>query len=280
MKENKMEMTKNQALSIVDEKFYELKNNKKIALMPFIMAGDPNIEKTSEILLKLQENGADLIELGIPYSDPLADGPIIQLSASRALKSGTTPKKVINLLESLKGELNIPIILFTYLNPLLCFGFEHFCELASNAGVSGLIIPDLPLEEAYKFSKIVSNHSMDLVLLVAPTTPFERMKKISNHTKGFTYLVSVTGVTGERNKMESRVENLIAKLKEINNNPIAVGFGISTPEHVNKVREWGADGVIIGSAFVKRISSSSEKDVVNSVGKFCNDMRLAADRKK
>ena len=280
MKENKMEMTKNQALSSVDEKFYELKNNKKIALMPFIMAGDPNIEKTSEILLKLQENGADLIELGIPYSDPLADGPIIQLSASRALKSGTTPKKVINLLESLKGELNIPIILFTYLNPILCFGFEYFCELASNAGVSGLIIPDLPLEEAYKFSKIVSNHSMDLVLLVAPTTPFERMKKISNHTKGFTYLVSVTGVTGERNKMESRVENLIAKLKEINNNPIAVGFGISTPEHVNKVREWGADGVIIGSAFVKRISSSSEKDVVDHVGEFCKEMRLAADQKK
>ena len=193
MKENKMEMTKNQALSSVDEKFYELKNNKKIALMPFIMAGDPNIEKTSEILLKLQENGADLIELGIPYSDPLADGPIIQLSASRALKSGTTPKKVINLLESLKGELKVPIILFTYLNPLLCFGFEHFCELASNAGVSGLIIPDLPLEEAYKFSKRVSNHSMDLILLVAPTTPSERMKKISNHSKGFTYLVSVTG---------------------------------------------------------------------------------------
>ena len=275
-----MQMTKNEALSRVDEKFYELNNNKKLALMPFIMAGDPNLEKTSEILLKLQENGADLIELGIPYSDPLADGPIIQLSASRALKSGTTPKKVIKLLESLKGKLNIPIILFTYLNPLLCFGFERFCELASNAGVSGLIIPDLPLEEAYKFSKIVSNHSMDLVLLVAPTTPFERMKTISNHTKGFTYLVSVTGVTGERNKMESRVENLIAKLKEINNNPIAVGFGISTPEHVNKVREWGADGVIIGSAFVKRISSSSEKDVVNNVGKFCNDMRLAADGKK
>ena len=280
MKENKMQMNKNEALSRVDKKFYELKNNKKTALKPFIMAGDPNIEKTSEILLKLQENGADLIELGIPYSDPLADGPIIQLSASRALKSGTTPKKVINLLESLKGELNVPIILFTYLNPLLCFGFEHFCELASNAGVSGLIIPDLPLEEAYKFSKIVSNHSMDLVLLVAPTTPFERMKKISNHTKGFTYLVSVTGVTGERNKMENRVENLIAKLKEVNTNPIAVGFGISTPEHVNKVREWGADGVIIGSAFVKRISSSSEKDVVNNVGKFCNDMRLAADQKK
>ena len=152
--------------------------------------------------------------------------------------------------------------------------------MSSNAGVSGLIIPDLPLEEAYKYSKIVSTHSMDLILLVAPTTPFERMKKISNHTKGFTYLVSVTGVTGERNKMENRVENLITKLKEITKNPIAVGFGISTPEHVNKVREWGADGVIIGSAFVKRISSWSEKDVVNEVGNFCKEMRLAADKNK
>ena len=275
-----MKITKNEIRSKVDEKFYELKNKKKLALMPFIMAGDPNIEITSEILLRLQDNGADLVELGIPYSDPLADGPIIQLSASRALESGTTPRKVITLLESLKGKLNIPIVLFTYLNPLLSFGFEQFCEMASNAGVSGLIIPDLPLEEAYKFSKVVSLYSMDLILLVAPTTPFERMRKISNYTKGFTYLVSVTGVTGERNKMENRVEDLIKKLKEINDNPIAVGFGISSPEHVNKVREWGADGVIIGSAFVKRIASSSEKDVVNQIGNFCKNMRLAADQKK
>ena len=280
MKDNKMQITKNQSLSKVDEKFCELKKNKKLALMPFIMAGDPNIEITSEILLKLQENGADLIELGIPYSDPLADGPVIQVAASRALKSGTTLRKVITLLESLKDKLNIPIILFSYLNPLLSFGFEEFCKRASNAGASGLIVPDLPLEEAYKYSKIVSNHSMDLILLVAPTTPFERMKQISNHTKGFTYLVSVTGVTGERNKMESRVENLITKLKGGNSNPIAVGFGISTPDHVNRVREWGAEGVIIGSAFVKRISSSREEDVVNNVGEFCKEMRLAADQKK
>ncbi len=280
MKDKKMQISKNESLSKVDEMFCELKNNKKLALMPFIMAGDPNIEITSEILLKLQENGADLIELGIPYSDPLADGPVIQVAASRALKSGTSLRKVIKLLDSLKGKLNIPIILFSYLNPLLSFGFEQFCEIASNAGVSGLIVPDLPLEEAYKFSKIVSNHSMDLILLVAPTTPLERMKQISDHTKGFTYLVSVTGVTGERNKMENRVENLIYKLKDINNIPIAVGFGISTSEHVNKVREWGADGVIIGSAFVKRISSSSEKDVVDHVGEFCKEMRLAADQKK
>ena len=278
MNDHKTQMIKNEALSKIDEKFCELNKNNKLALMPFIMAGDPNIEITSEILLKLQEKGADLIELGIPYSDPLADGPIIQLSANRALSSGTTPKKVINLLESIKSKLHIPIILFTYFNPLLSFGFEKFCEMVSNAGVSGLIIPDLPLEEAFKFSEIVSTFSMDLILLVAPTTPFERMKIISNKTRGFTYLVSVTGVTGERNKMENRVENLITKLKEISTKPVAVGFGISAPEHVVRVRTWGADGVIIGSAFVKRISSSLEKDVVNQVGNFCEKMRIAADK--
>ena len=278
MKENKNQMTKIDALSKIDEKFFKLINDNRLALMPFIMAGDPNIEITSDILLKLQEKGADLIELGIPYSDPLADGPIIQLSASRALKSGTNLKKVIKLLESLRGKLHIPIILFSYFNPLLSFGFEQFCEMASNAGVAGLIIPDLPLEEAYKFSKIVAIHSMDLILLVAPTTPPERMEVISNSTKGFTYLVSVTGVTGERNKMGKRVENLITKLKEISANPIAVGFGISSPEHVKKVSDWGADGVIIGSAFVKRISTSSENEVVDKVGDFCEEMRLAADK--
>ena len=271
-------MTKNTFLSKINAKFCDLNNVNKLALMPFIMAGDPNLEITSEILLKLQEKGADLIELGIPYSDPLADGPIIQLSASRALKSGTTPKKVINLLESLKSEIHIPIILFSYFTPLLSFGFEEFCKMASHAGVSGLIIPDLPLEEAYKFSEIIAFYSMDLILLVAPTTPFERMKKISNKTRGFTYLVSVTGVTGERNKMENRVENLIINLKKTSANPVAVGFGISAPEHVIRVREWGADGVIIGSAFVKRISTSSKKDVVEKVGNFCEEMRIAADK--
>ena len=280
MKENKkMQIIKNETLSKIKEKFLELKKSNKLALMPFIMAGDPNIQKTSEILLKLQEKGADLIELGIPYSDPRADGPIIQFSASKALKSGTTSIKVIQLLESLKDKLHIQVILFTYFNPILKFGLENFCELASKAGVAGLIIPDLPLEEASKFSKIISTYFIDLILLVAPTTPFERMKMISKNTKGFTYLVSVTGVTGERNTMGNRVENLITKLKKISINPVAVGFGISSPEHVQKVCKWGADGVIIGSAFVKRISNFNEKEVVNQIGDFCQELRNAADQK-
>tara|TARA_Y100001978_G_C23675531_1_gene426183 strand:+ start:817 stop:1554 length:738 start_codon:yes stop_codon:yes gene_type:complete len=241
------------------------------------MAGDPNLEITSEILLKLQEEGADFIELGIPYSDPLADGPIIQLSASKALKSGTSLTKVLNLLKTLKGKLYTPVILFTYFNPLLSFGFKEFCETASDVGASGIIIPDLPLEETIQFSQIAHDSNLDLILLVAPTTPIERMKIISERTRGFSYLVSVTGVTGERNQLESRVENLIGKLKEISSNPIAVGFGISSPEHIKKVRKWGADGAIIGSAFVKRISQNKNSQIVDEVGRFCNEMRLAAD---
>ena len=264
-------------LSLINQKFNELRQKGKFALMPFLMAGDPTLDITYKVLLELQEKGADFIELGIPYSDPLADGPIIQLSASRALKSGTSLAKVLDLLKTLKGRLNIPVILFTYFNPLLSFGFKRFCQIASDVGAAGIIIPDLPLEETTQFSQIANDFNLDLVLLIAPTTPLGRMKEISTRTKGFSYLVSVTGVTGERNKLENRVENLIGQLKEISSNPIAVGFGISSPEHIIKVRKWGADGVIIGSAFVKRISDSNDSQIVNEVGKFCSEMRSAAD---
>ncbi len=264
-------------MSLINQKFDELRKKGKLALMPFLMAGDPTLEITYEILLKLQEKGADFIELGIPYSDPLADGPIIQLSASRALKSGTSLAKVFDLLETLKGKLNIPVILFTYSNPLLSFGFERFCEIASDVGASGIIIPDLPLEEATRFSHMANDFNLDLILLIAPTTPLERMKMISSRTRGFSYLVSVTGVTGERSKLENRVENLIGQLKEISSNPIAVGFGISSPEHIIKVRQWGADGAIIGSAFVKRISENNKSQIVNKIGEFCSELRSAAD---
>ena len=264
-------------MSIINQKFIELRNKGKFALMPFLMAGDPTLELTSEILLTLQDQGADLIELGIPYSDPLADGPIIQLAAQRALRGGTSPLKVLSLLTNMKDKLKIPIILFTYFNPVLNFGFRDFCERAAKAGVSGLIIPDLPLEEATEFSEIAKQYYLDLILLVAPTTPFQRMKSISEKSRGFTYLVSVTGVTGERNNLENRVENLIAKLKNISVNPIAVGFGISSPEHVQKVKNWGADGVIVGSAFVKRIYESKKELIVDEVKDFCKSMRIAAD---
>ncbi len=240
------------------------------------MAGDPDLATTAELLLRLQDSGADIIELGIPYSDPLADGPVIQAAASRALKAGTTPKKVLDMLSSLKGRLSIPIILFTYTNPLLNIGMDRFCAEAAKAGASGIVVPDLPLEEADQFSPLAAEFGLDLVLLVAPTTPLERMKRISQKSRGFTYLVTVTGVTGERQELEGNVESLVEKLRSSSPIPVAVGFGISGPEQVIKVRQWGADGAIVGSAFVNRIAKSSSGRVADEVGEFCQALRKAA----
>ena len=256
--------------------FNSIKKQDRIALMPFLMAGDPNLATTSEILLRLQDEGADIIELGIPYSDPLADGPVIQASAARALNKGTTPGKVFEMLSGLKGRLSSPVILFTYSNPLLSRGIELFCEEAASSGVAGLVVPDLPLEEAELLSPVASGSGLDLVLLVAPTTPKERMKRISLKSRGFTYLVSVTGVTGERAVLADCVKKQVKQLKETSPNPVAVGFGISGAEQVQQVRSWGADGAIVGSAFVKRISEASLGSVVDEAGIFCRKLREAA----
>ena len=241
------------------------------------MAGDPDLQTTEKILLELQASGADIIELGIPYSDPLADGPIIQLAASRALASGTSPDKVFQMLSKLKDQLSIPIILFTYSNPLINRGLEEFCLAASQSGVSGLVVPDLPLEEAEKLSKLAESNDIDLILLVAPTTPKDRMKKISETSRGFTYLVSVTGVTGERSNLEDNVESLVKQLKNSSSSPIAVGFGISDVTHIQQVRKWGADGAIVGSALVKRIANASSGKKVEEAGSFCKELRTATN---
>ena len=245
--------------------------------MPFLMAGDPDLETTAKILLELQLNGADMIELGIPYSDPLADGPIIQLAASRALAAGTSPDRVFKMLSELRDQLTIPIILFTYSNPLINKGLEEFCLQASEVGVSGLVVPDLPLEEAEKLSEMAESKEIDLVLLVAPTTPKDRMKKIAETSNGFTYLVSVTGVTGERSSLEDNVGTLVKQLKYSSSSPIAVGFGISEVKHIQQVREWGADGAIVGSALVKRIANASLGTKVEEAGTFCKELRAATN---
>ena len=264
----------------IQQRFSQLKADGRCALMPFLMAGDPDLERTRAALLALQASGADLIELGIPYSDPLADGPVIQAAASRALGSSTTPGKVLEMLTSLKGELTIPVILFTYSNPLLNRGMEAFCRAAAAAGAAGLVVPDLPLEEAEKLSAIASDHGLDLVLLVAPTTPADRMGRIAAASRGFTYLVSVTGVTGVRTTIESRVAGLVQQLKGMGPTPVAVGFGISGPEQAIQVRDWGADGAIVGSALVKQMAAAHHGggDVAAAAGAFCAELRSALDR--
>ena len=275
MQVESIEMPRSQ-LSAIGSRFEKLKRDGRLALMPFVMAGDPDLPTTADVLLALQSSGADIIELGMPYSDPLADGPVIQAAASRALEAGTTPSAVLSRLRSLRQTLSIPLILFTYSNPLLNMGMEQFCEAAAGAGVAGLVVPDLPLEEAERLSPLAAQHGLDLVLLVAPTTPEPRMKRIAAASRGFTYLVSVTGVTGERSSLQERVGLLVNSLKQCQAGPVAVGFGISGPEQVRQVRDWGADGAIVGSALVKRIAAAREGRAAAEAGEFCRELRAAA----
>ncbi|MFM7086393.1 MAG: tryptophan synthase subunit alpha [Cyanobium sp.] len=263
----------------IQRHFAELRQQGRCALMPFLMAGDPDLATTAETLLALQDSGADLIELGIPYSDPLADGPVIQAAAARALAAGTTPARVLELLGDLRGRLQVPVVLFTYSNPLLNRGMEPFCAAAADAGAAGLVVPDLPLEEAEKLSGLAAAHGLDLVLLVAPTTPAERMARIHAASRGFTYLVSVTGVTGMRSTLEARVGPLVQQLRGQGGTPVAVGFGISAPEQARQVRDWGADGAIVGSALVKRMAEarSQGRSVSAEAGRYCAELRLALD---
>ena len=260
--------------SAISSCFERLRAEGRCALMPFLTAGDPNLATTRAALLALQEAGADLVELGIPYSDPLADGPVIQAAAGRALAAGTTLAGVLELLSSLKGELELPVVLFTYSNPLLNCGMESFCQQAAAAGAAGLLVPDLHLEEAERLSPIAAAAGLDLVLLVAPTTPPQRMARIVAASRGFTYLVSVTGVTGERSQMETRVAGLVQQIKALGPTPVAVGFGISGVEQAVQVRDWGADGAIVGSALVKRMALA---EPVAAAQQFCSELRTALD---
>lgn len=263
----------------IAQRFEALQSQGRCALMPFLVAGDGGLATTRATLLSLQEAGADLIELGIPYSDPLADGPVIQAAAGRALAAGTTPAAVLDLLAGLKGILTVPVVLFTYSNPLLSRGLERFCEEAAAAGAAGLVVPDLPLEEAEKLSPLAASHGLDLVLLVAPTTPADRMARIQAASRGFTYLVSVTGVTGVRSSLESRVAPLVQQLRDLPGPPVAVGFGISGPDQAVQVRDWGAAGAIVGSALVAVMAQAEGPEATAAAaGRFCHDLRQALDR--
>jgi tryptophan synthase alpha chain len=266
------------SLTPIAQRFEALEAQGRCALMPFLVAGDGGLDTTAATLLSLQEAGADLIELGIPYSDPLADGPVIQAAAGRALAAGTTPGAVLELLSSLRGRLTVPVVLFTYSNPLLSRGMERFCQDAAEAGAAGLVVPDLPLEEAEKLSPIAARHGLDLVLLVAPTTPADRMARIHAASRGFTYLVSVTGVTGVRSSLETRVAPLVQQLLALPGPPVAVGFGISGPEQALQVRDWGARGAIVGSALVAVMArAEGPQATAAAAGAFCRELRQALD---
>jgi tryptophan synthase alpha chain len=254
--------------------FAELRSHGQKALIPFLTAGDPDLATTWQALEALDRNGADAIELGVPYSDPLADGPVIQAAATRALARGTTLEAILAGLKALK--LKAPIILFIYINPILRMGISPFMEWVKSAGCAGLVVPDLPLEESQMVLDSAAAAGLDVILLVAPTTPTARMQAIAQRSSGFVYLVSTTGVTGMREQMASRVQELLGELRQRTDLPIGVGFGISSPAQARQVTDWGADAAIVGSAFVKRLAQADNPAAgVESVAQLCRELKAA-----
>ncbi|MBD2292439.1 tryptophan synthase subunit alpha [Anabaena sphaerica FACHB-251] len=260
-------------MTAISRCFETLRRNHECALIPFITAGDPDLETTAKALQVLDRSGADIIELGVPYSDPLADGPVIQAAATRALARGTTLDQVLEMLQATTPSLQAPIILFTYYNPILHRGVDKFLEQIKTAGVAGLVVPDLPLEEAAGLLKPAGEVGIDLTLLVAPTSSAQRIEAIARASQGFIYLVSVTGVTGMRSQMESRVSDLLTQIRRVTDKPIGVGFGISDSEQARQVREWGADAAIVGSAIVKRLAEGTPESGLDAIAQFCQTLK-------
>lgn len=262
-------------MTSISDCFKSLRARHECALIPFITAGDPDLETTAKALRVLDATGADIIELGVPYSDPLADGPVIQAAATRALQRGTRLDQVLEMVQSISPTLRSPIILFTYYNPILNRGIEVFLKQLTDAGVAGLVVPDLPLEEAAGLLKPAAEVGVDLTLLVAPTSSAERIEAIARQSQGFIYLVSVTGVTGMRSGVETRVQDLLQQMRQLTDKPIGVGFGISQPEQAQQVKEWGADAVIVGSAFVKRLADGTPEQGLRAIAEFCQSLKAA-----
>ncbi len=262
-------------MTSVSQRFEQLRSRARCALIPFITAGDPDLATTEAALKILDDNGADLIELGVPYSDPLADGPIIQAAATRALKQGVRLEQVLDVVRRVSPSIRAPIVLFTYYNPILNWGVESFLQDVAAAGVKGLVVPDLPLEESEVLLQPAQQHGIEVILLVAPTTPKERMGAIAARSQGFIYLVSTTGVTGMRSQLETRVKDRLLELRTVTDKPVGVGFGISQPEQARQVADWGADAVIVGSAFVKRLAEQSPEKSLPDLGEFCQSLKMA-----
>ncbi|GAB4830460.1 hypothetical protein Ancab_020173 [Ancistrocladus abbreviatus] len=260
----------------LSETFTALRQQNKLALIPYITAGDPDLNTTSEALKVLDSCGSDIIELGIPYSDPLADGPVIQAAATRALARGTKFDAIISMLRKVIPELSCPIALFSYYNPILRRGLENFMSTVRDAGVHGLVVPDVPLEETELLRKEALKNNIELVLLTTPTTPTERMKAIVEASEGFVYLVSSVGVTGARASVSVQVQTLLKEIKEATSKPVAVGFGISKPEHVQQVAGWGADGVIVGSAMVRLLGEAkSPEEGLKKLEEYTKSLKAA-----
>ncbi len=257
----------------IEAKFEQLRAEGRSAFMPYICAGDPSHEISRKLLLTLEEAGADLIELGVPFSDPIADGPTIQKASERALVDKISLREILDMVETLRQETQIPIALMTYYNPIFRMGEVEFCAAAHRAGVDGVIIPDLPPEEASTLLEVAPAHDLATIFLASPTSSPERMRLIASVSTGFIYCVSVTGVTGARTSLSEEVQPMIIELKKQTQKPICVGFGVSTSEQANAVARL-ADGVIVGSAIINVMEKhlGDKAAILSSVKEFAEEL--------
>jgi tryptophan synthase alpha chain len=244
------------------------------ALIAYITVGYPSIEATLKLVPLLASSGCDMVELGIPFSDPLADGATIQKASFAALGNGVTPKLCLDVAGQLSRRVSIPLVFMSYFNPLLSYGLEEFCRACAASGVSGLIIPDLPPEEGSQLETISQRQGLDLIYLLAPTSTEERIRLVANRSRGFIYLVSVTGVTGARQRLPADLEAFVARVRRATHKPLCVGFGISTPEQAGRVARI-ADGVIVGSRLIQLMEA--EDNFIPSVSDFIKGLRNALD---
>jgi len=256
----------------IDKRFADLKARGQKAFIPYITAGDPTLALTEQIVLELDRAGADIVEFGVPYSDPLADGPVNQEAAMRALKHHVRLADILALVKRLRTKTEIPILLFTYYNPVLAYGADKLAQDAAAAGVDGILCVDLPPEEAAEYEAAFRKHGLCTVFLLAPTSTPERIDLVAKHSSGFIYYVSRTGTTGERSNIEADVQGMVAKIKAKTPIPIAVGFGIGTPAQAKEVAAYG-DGVIVGSAIVRLIGELGDSpDTAIQVGTFVKSL--------
>jgi tryptophan synthase alpha chain len=259
----------------IEKRFEQLRSERRKAFIPYITAGDPSLDITLELVLALDKAGADLIELGVPFSDPIADGPVIQRATDRALRNGVTLQKVLRLGENIRKKSEIPLVLFSYFNPLLNHGLEKLAKDAVAAGFDGVLASDLTIEESEPFVRTMRGAGLNTIFLVAPTSSPERMKKIAQTSNGFLYAVSRTGVTGERQELAADLKDFLRTLRTFTTAPIAVGFGISHPDHVRAVWQE-ADGAIVGSSIVKKVEEYIGKpELVSEVAAFAGWLRGA-----
>lgn len=267
--------------SRIEEAFRKANERGEGAFIPFITAGDPDLKTSVSIVLELERAGADLIELGIPFSDPMADGPTIQASSERALKHGTTVRDVIALVRSIrkKGS-EIPIILFGYYNPIFVYGVDRFAREAASAGVDGVLVVDLPPEEADELLSPLRANGLDLVFTLTPTSDVSRIKLVAALASGFIYYVTVTGVTGARTKVAVKLKDAVRRIRKYSSLPVGIGFGISTPDQVQSVSRCG-DGVVVGSAIIDKIVKfQGEKDMPRKIGRFARRLKQGTKTRK